>query len=182
MRITVLWEDERGEVAKGFGPHELLVACLADELEMPREQLHGRISSLPKKGRDKLREALKHELRRFARLGPVLAILDKDKVRDFWKGQAPPAPACMSGMTSRIHEDVPGDYDIVFIERNVDTLVDVVCEATGHGIPLGKQRPDRRDQLLTRAVWAGPPVRQAVRAACPSFDRLVMRVAAHLRP
>ena len=30
MRITVLWEDSRGVETKGFGPHDLLLACIAD--------------------------------------------------------------------------------------------------------------------------------------------------------
>jgi hypothetical protein len=30
MIITVLWEDQRGAEAKGFGPHELLLSCVAD--------------------------------------------------------------------------------------------------------------------------------------------------------
>lgn len=112
----------------------------------------------------------------------MLAVIDKDRARELWKGQAQPPPACMSGMASRLHEDAPGAYDIVFLERNVDTLVDVACESTGQRIPLVKQRPDRRDQLLMSAVWATVPVRQAIRAGCPSFDRLVTRVARYLRP
>lgn len=37
MLVTVLWEDQRGTQARGFGPHELLLSCLADELMVSRE-------------------------------------------------------------------------------------------------------------------------------------------------
>lgn len=181
MIVTVLWEDQRSGARQGFGPHELLLACLVDDLEIPRPRLHERVTSLPKKGRENLRKALEHEFRRFARRGPVLAVIDKDKALDLWKGRARP-PSCMSGMTTRLHEDAPGDYEVVFLDRNVDTLVDASCDATGRPVPATKQSPDARDQLLMHAVWATPSVRQAIRASCPSFDRLVARVGRHLRP
>jgi hypothetical protein len=183
MIVTLLWEDERGGVAKGFGPHELLLSCLVDDLGLPRELLLQRVNSLPKKGRDNLRTALQHEFRRLARYGPVLAVIDKDKARDLWKGRAqPPSPPCMSGMVARLHEDAPGDYDVVFLEENMETLVDVVCKANGQPLPSIKPRPDRRDQLLMPAAWASASVRHAIRSGCPSFDRLVSRVGRHLRP
>lgn len=182
MIVTVLWEDERGGAPQGFGPHELLLSCLADDLGSPRAWLHERVKSIPKKGRDNLRKALQHEFRRLERFGPVLAVIDKDKARDLWKGRALPPPACMSGMTARLHEDAPGGYDVVFLERNVDTLVNVACEAMGQPIPTSKEKPNRRDQLLLPAAWAAFPVRQMIRASCPSFDRLVNRVGRHLRP
>lgn len=182
MIITVLWEDKRGDVAMGFGPHELLLSCLADDLGTMRQSLEGLINSLPKKGRDSLREALKNEIRRFTRLGPVLAVIDKDKARDLWKGQAQPPPACMSGMATRLHADVPGDYDIVFLERNVDTLVEIVCAVTGQRHPGIKPRPDQRDVLMNPAVRGPAQPRHEIRQRCPTFDRLVTRVARHLRP
>jgi hypothetical protein len=181
MIVTVLWEDQRGGDARGFGPHELLLSCLVDDLTIPREQLNGRIKSLPKKGRDKLREALKHEIRRFTKLGPVLAVIDKDKARDLWKGQTPPPPPCMSGMVSRLHDDAPGDYDIVFLERNVDELVEIVCKVTGQSVPTSKPKPDRRDLLITPAVRGAEQLRSDIRRRCPTFDRIVARVARHLR-
>jgi hypothetical protein len=39
MRITVLWEDSRGVETKGFGPHALLLACLADKLGRERREI-----------------------------------------------------------------------------------------------------------------------------------------------
>ena len=110
MIVTLLWEDERGGVAKGFGPHELLLSCIADDLGLPRELLLPCVNSVPKKGRDKLRTALQHEFLKLARFGPVLAVIDKDRARDLWKGRAQPPPPCMSSMAARLHEDAPRDY------------------------------------------------------------------------
>ena len=62
MIITVLWEDQRGGMVKGFGPHELLVSCVADELRCARDEVKKLIVSVPKKGNGNVIRALEQEL------------------------------------------------------------------------------------------------------------------------
>lgn len=52
-RIPIFYEDDRGSV-KGFGLHELLVACIADHLDQDQTVLRERFEAIPKKGDSKL--------------------------------------------------------------------------------------------------------------------------------
>jgi hypothetical protein len=45
MQVVVLWEDQRGAQAKGFGPHELLLSCLADDGVGTRNQVRSSITT-----------------------------------------------------------------------------------------------------------------------------------------
>jgi hypothetical protein len=180
MIVTVLWEDQLGAASR-FGPHELLLACLCDDLQIDREILKHRIDSRPQKGNSSLRKALQKHLHRLARSGPVIAVVDLDQIHNLWPPKPPP-PRCMSGITARFRQDANGDYDLVFLVRNMETLVETVCRAVGQDLPPSKPDPDQRDQLLLPAAWAAQPVRRAIRQGCASFDRLVTRVTGHLRP
>lgn len=82
MIVTVLWEDQLGSEARGFGPHELLVTCLTEELGMDRESLRRCIFSVPKKGVGNIRTELRKNIRRLTRSGPVVAVVDRDNVID----------------------------------------------------------------------------------------------------
>jgi hypothetical protein len=181
MIITVLWEDSRGEVAKGFGPHELLVACLDDDLAIGRNRLNDLVKPIPKNGNANVRKALKQDIERLRKAGPVVVVVDWDAIGDLWKYANPRPPACKAGISSCFRQDAPGDYDLVFLEQNIETLVKVACEATAQAGPPPKQ-PDARDGALGRAAWAPENVRQAIREGCPTFDRIVARVAGHVPP
>jgi hypothetical protein len=178
MKITVLWEDSRHGVSKGFGPHELLLSCLVDELDIDRDHLKPRVDSQPKNGNASLRKALQKDLRRISKSGPVVAVLDKDKIHDLWP-PSPPRPDCISGITARFRQDAQGDYDLVLIE-NIEALIEAACDVIGHDVP--PKGHDARDRLLARVAWETPQTRHAIRDRCPSFARIVTRVARHLRP
>lgn len=192
MIVTVLWEDSRGRQRKGFGPHELLVACLVDRLvgggatnwarrQELRRFVEDRISPRPKKGVGQLRKALEREGEKLANDGPLFAVLDSDRIRERWR-QDPPAD-CPPAIAQRIREEISGTYALAILVRNVESLVEAACRATGAPVPSGKPRPDERDRLLDRAVWfAGPTERAAILLDCPSFGRLMARVARVLPP
>ncbi len=183
MIVTVLWEDQRGVEMRGFGPHDLLIACIADDLGIDRERLRDRVSSVPKKGVGNVRTALRKDIRRLANSGPVLAVIDRDKVINLWKHGRRPSD-CMSGITARFREDAAGDYDLIFLVRNMETLVEAACQAMRLDTRSRKPTPDQRDRLLGRAASRGeaPQVRATIRRDCPSFDRIVTRVARALAP
>jgi hypothetical protein len=180
MIITVLWEDQRGAEAKGFGPHELMLSCVADELNCARDTLKDLIKSHPKKGNANVRAAIQRDIVRLADTGPVFAVVDRDKIRQLWK--APNRPAdCMSSVGQQFRQDAPGDYDLVFLVDNVESLIKAACAAFGDSYPDSKPGPDLRDRLLGRAAWApSQSPRSAIRTQCPSFNRLVGRLSAHV--
>jgi hypothetical protein len=179
VKVTVLWEDQRATAAKTFGPHELLVACVAEELEEAPKMVLSRVVSIPKKGNGNVAVALKRDLMRLSDAGPVCAVFDRDKIRDLF-GQSS-TPSCISGIKRRIYEDAPGTYEVVLLDRNVETLVDACCRAQQRPAPASKQPPDQRDRIVTRTAWGGVGERAAVRAAVPSFNRLVEWVVIQLR-
>lgn len=176
MKITVLWEDQRGGTIKGFGPHELLVSCVADELSRVRDEIKKLIVSVPKKGNGNVVQALQRELDRLRNLGPVCAVLDRDQAVNLWPAGSRPA-ACLSGVRAAVAQLAPGRYELVLLDANVETLVLACCEAIGDSAPASKPSPDERDRILARVVWGAASARATVRGAVPSFDRLVRWVA-----
>jgi hypothetical protein len=177
MIVTVLWEDCRGVVRKGFGAHELLVACVAEELHSARRDIARVIQSLPKKGAGNVIAELRGRLHLLANRGPVFAVLDLDKAREIWK---PRVAACKAAIRDRIKMEVSGSYELVLLERNMESLVDV-CDPSARKRLGDKPNPDARDRILEKASSTSPAMpRATVLANCPSFSRLVKRVAAKL--
>jgi hypothetical protein len=181
MIVTVLWEDQRGTETKGFGPHELLIACLTDELTITRERLVGLLKCHPKKGNGNVRAALQRDLDRLSKSGPVVAVVDRDKIRDLWKPSGEQPPDCIAGIASRFRSDAPGDYELVLLVDNVEDLVRAACTARRVDVPTAKPTPDERDRILARCAWDLPHARSDLRNSMPSFDRLVKQVAQALR-
>jgi hypothetical protein len=177
MRITVLWEDSRGVETKGFGPHKLLVACVADKLGRDRQEIDRVISSVAKKGVGNVINALQKNLTKLTKTGLVFAVIDRDKAREIWKPATPP-PDCMTAIRKRIAEDVASDkYDLVFLVQNMESLVNA-CDARAR-LRFGgrKPTPDQRDRVLGKAASDAPTTpRPNVLSTCPSFARLVDRV------
>lgn len=180
MRITVLWEDSPGGETKGFGPHALLVACVADELGLEREKIRGQISSVAAKGVGNIIRALKTNLTKLNRAGKVFAVVDRDRAAELWKTASPP-PNCMSAIRERIAKDIAGgEYELVFLVQNMESLLDA-CEDPSHAkVGVRKPTPDQRDRVLGRVTWDASSRRDRLRTSCPSFDRLVKRVAVAL--
>ncbi len=180
MIITVLWEDQRGAEVKGFGPHDLLLACLADDTGGPRDTLKRLVESHPKKGNGNVRAALQRNLAGLSASGPVFAVIDRDKIRQLWRYPGPPPPDCKPGIAEPFRLDAPGDYDLVFLVDNMESLVAAARNALAVPHPSTKPNPDERDRLLARAAWGARDVRAAIRGSCTSFDRLVARIVRRL--
>lgn len=176
MIVTVLWEDSRGVETRDFGPHELLLSCVADELEVDAwdRRLRDGIESVPKKGNGGVRTALRDKLVMLAKSGPVFAVLDSDRAHELWR---PAVAACKTTVRTQLQADAPGDYTLVLLVENVESLVDAVLVGRGlPRLPLGKKpNPNERDQIL-RGALGDPALRGRVRKDCASFDRLVRKV------
>jgi hypothetical protein len=186
MLVTVLWEDQRGEQARRFGPHDLLLSSIADDLsastsEQPqnRTKLSKHIIAVPKRGDSNVRKALQKNLQNFR--GPVIAVMDRDKVHRLWSDKQPPPSNCIQGISQQLRLDAPGKYDLVFLMQNAEDLLDATLAALGKTPLVDKPNPDSRDNMLGPAVWGDTRIRTAIRQSCPSFDRLVKVVGAHAR-
>ncbi len=182
MIVTVLWEDQRGGPEKGFGPHELLVSCVADELSCDRWVVDKRkaIRSVPLKGRDNVVAFLKTKLSLLSN-DAVCVVLDRDKVLDIWSGKEGPSD-CIASIKQALIEEAPGKYELVLLVDNVESLVKAGCEAAGLSLPPTKPNPTGRDQLLRPAVHGQRKVRDRVREDVPSFNRIVKWVCGIVGP
>lgn len=184
MIITVLWEDQRGVPAKGFGPHELLVACVAEKLGLDRSAVKHQVNSVPKKGNGNVVVELRKNLTKLRKLGQVVVVLDHDRLAELLRRKTGGAlPACMSGQSERLRQIAPGDYEVKFLIQNVETLTEAAVKALRREALKGKPTPDERDRLLGEAARPRHvEVRRRITSDVPSFARLVNKVAAHFPP
>lgn len=181
MKITVIWEDQLGVLVKGFGPHVLLVSCVADALRVGGEdrfELRRRIDrllqSIPKKGNGNVLRAAKDEVGHLLRHGPVFVVVDRDQIHTL----CPSPTNCMSGFAQSFRGKAPGNYDLVFLDKNVETLFvqsRTLCNGPSHE---GKPNINLRDQELGKlASDVYDSQRAHLLQRVPSFNRLVDRVA-----
>lgn len=154
MSVTVLWEDQRGGLLKGFGPHELLVTCVSETLDEDRWRVDRLIMSVPKKGNSKVLAALRDDLRPLGDPTRVCAVLDKDRAHLMWpQGERP--PQCNEGLTDAVRASAAGDYKLVFLVQNIESLLDAAVARLGEKPLARKPDPDTRDRLLQRAAHGG---------------------------
>lgn len=181
--ITLLWEDECGLDARRFGPHVLVVACVADELGIEmheRRRLEDQLLSFPKKGNGNVVRAIREDLADLQRVGPVMAVLDSDQIGGLL-GEPLAPDACLVRSAQLTRAKFPGDYRLLLLERSVDTLVTVACSLTAQSIRGKKATPDERDRVLCKLAWQGSRTgRDDLRARVPTFDRLVGRLGGAL--
>jgi hypothetical protein len=164
MQVTVLWEDQQGVRSKSFGPHELLISSVADVLgDQNRSALSKRLRGEAKKGNGNVLRALKDNPYR----GPLIAVIDRDKVHNLWKDVRPPPTNCMQGQSRQFRSVAPGSYDLVFLINHTEDLLDAVQASLGKPKLEAKPSPDARDRILQRAAWE-PSVTSAKVSSMPA--------------
>jgi hypothetical protein len=175
LLVTVLWEDQRGGLVKGFGPDDLLRACVSDVLgPLPAAA----IKSAPKKGIGNLLRDLKKDVSRLTNSGPVFVVIDRDRIKD----HLPSCQSdCMQALRAAIRDGISGSYDIVFLIDNLENLVSACSLALGLGPLKHKPNPDARDRIFSKVAWGSQDHRESVKKLCPSFERLVTRVTQTLK-
>lgn len=178
MIIWILWEDQRDSAGKSFGPHDLLISCLCDDQEgkFSRWFLNQRVRPNPRKGDGKVLQVLKTQLLRLEDEGAVCAVFDRDKAHRMWGQEKQPA-RCRTALLQKIRNDAPGAYEVVFLEQNVETLLQACAQVLGVTPPEDKLKPKERDQMLQRVAYESREIRMQVRKEVPSFDRLVRKVS-----
>ena len=172
-RITVLYEDQLAARPNNYGPHVLMLACVADRMGGDTWMLGKRVLAIAKKGDSKLRAALREEGAMLADGGPVVAMFDADRVRACY---GLPSNACKQSVLDAIEAEASGVPVIVLLERNMEDVVAACCAASNKPFPQSKPTPQQRDAILHGAASAGAAVRVQVLASVPSFERLVRAV------
>lgn len=182
MIVTVLWEDQRGVTTKGYGPNALLVACLADTLNWERKEIERSLSGIPLKGAGNVIKTLCRDGSRITQAGPLIAVIDRDKVYDHLR-RPKPATNCIQLVRHAIQSQAQGlACEIVFLIENMESLLCACCTALGKEALVSKPTPDERDRLLSQVAWSTREVRDRVKATCPSFARLIACIARKFHP
>jgi hypothetical protein len=185
--VTILYEDQAvGGNVRDFGPHIFVTQLVCDRLGIRnlRDQLHG----VPKKGASNLRIECRCERPRFGRDGRhVFAVYDDDQVRALVK--LPPS-ACKHEVKNILRAECPlGDrLIIVLLERNIESVVEGICECDPAIVPrevqdraLRHKRMIDRDIVLKNAAMPTPErrrLRERVLEKVPSLAYLIDKVVA----
>lgn len=208
--ITVFYEDHRGRTAS-FPLHEFVVACVMDDLRGANAapdwyQLTRAFDHQPKNGNAKVLMELSRNLDALLSAGPVVALLDADRIHELFKhGDDALTPrACLRQRSDAIRKRYLAVHDadagrrpsatrLVFLRENTETLVralrphgsalevdDLVFERA-----LAKQRDalGARDQIFSKArAERYADVRSRVRAAVGDLDYLARTLKELLPP
>lgn len=168
--LTVLYEDSLASKPTNYGPHSLLLACVADRLGWVRwdKRLTTTVLASPKKGDSKLQAALTNDARRLADAGGVAVVFDLDRVRDCF---GLPGTSCIVAVLDAIVKSAAVPVRVVLLDRNTETLV-AAC-ATALGLPSPPKVPRERDRILNNAADVDVSVREKILADCETFKRLV---------
>ncbi len=171
--VTVIYEDSgaRGVLVRDFGPHALLLACLAEDLATDPHALARQVVAHPANGNDKALRKLADD-----RLFPVVALVDDDKIRRLLELAA---DACKRDVLLQVESTygrpLGPDVVLVLLHRNIESIVEAACVALGE--PTPPKSPEARDRVLRKAAAADKAVRAAIRAACGgTFERLLKKV------
>jgi hypothetical protein len=174
--VWVLWEDRLSEGSKHFGPHTLLLSCLQDDFggRFDRRYLAESVRANPKNSNSKVLAELKRNLNRLSDDGMVFAVFDRDQAHRMWSEQ----PArCLTALLAKVRGDAHGLYEVVFLDKNVETLLTACCKVLGKEPGPSKPNPAERDTMLNRlAFQSSSELRTRVRAEVASFDRLVKKI------
>lgn len=185
MRLvaSVLYEDRRS-LQKGFGLHDLVVACVADLLhKSPWREIEKEFEAVPLKGNGNVLRAVRDETEWRTRGRALVAFVDRDQVKRLSKDADGRLDheSCGRVLAEQFRNGKPAT--VVLLDGNVETIVRAAGEALKR--PEGKieeavKTKDRtlRDSILIEAADASDPgVRQAILGQVPSLQRLVRILA-----
>jgi hypothetical protein len=170
--VTIFWEDARQSVKpRIYGPDQLLAQCVADDLGCPFSDAKKMFEGHPKNGDSNVLTALKKDAPFILNRGPLCVVFDRDKVRELWTPKKRPTD-CKAGICAAIRQRANGDYKLVLLADNMETLVKAACKALQIEVP--EKRPTERDRILQRLAFEGTKdQRNDVRANVDGFNRLV---------
>ncbi|MBM4777493.1 MAG: hypothetical protein GQE15_07290 [Archangiaceae bacterium] len=175
-KATVLYEDSQMRGVTNFGPHVLLLKCVADQrLQLESEhELSFQVAFRCFSGVDKLIPKAHLVASRATR---VLAP-DDDKIREHL-GLLP--QAAREQVIQILSERTDSEPDnVVLIVRNMDDVARAAAECSGLQLEAGKPALRDRDRACHRLAVADLTARAQFLGRCPSFKELVGRVCALL--
>jgi hypothetical protein len=185
--VTVFYEDSAapGPIA-GFGPHRLVVQCVADDLRVNAWELRGRLLGIPRGGSAVIRADCRENPSRFVSDGRLaFAVYDGDRLAKLLGLRG---DACKAEIKTVLLGECPWreHLRVVILDRNLESVLSAAraCDASladerTWELALRRKLLAERDAILHRAATeARRTLRDCVRKAMPSFDYLVTCLAA----
>jgi hypothetical protein len=135
--VTILYEDEAGDGAlRDFGPHELLLALIADETGRRIDDLKREVDAHPAKGASKLLVKCAEEVgdNISSDCHPVVAIFDVDRVRGLRHRHhlrdGIPKRSTDAGIAAILEALCPkrDKLRVVLLNRNVESILRAISE------------------------------------------------------
>lgn len=189
---VILYEDASGP-RKGFGPHELVLRCVADDYVAPQAfgssrhyTLSRRLDGRPMKGVDKVLNGCEN-IERIVDGGQRLFILvDNDRIR---RHVRLPSAASSEEVQAAIRAlcPLPNQLHITLLEDNAESLIKAAADCDPN-IDRVRVAEALRKKLMSRdlvfeSVARGQrrDVRDCVRQCVPSFDGFIRALVAWLQ-
>ena len=188
--ITILYEDSAADgQVKEYGPHMVVRQCVADRLQKSPWEL-STLEGMPRNGASNIVKDCRRVPPQVGRDGRlVVAVYDADKIHREVKL---PAGACKSQIKPVLRAACTWQERlvIVFLEKNIESVLEAVCACTAIPVELRrlaierKQRNERDIVLRKILSPSDRAVRDAVLLRVPSLaypiDKLV--IALESRP
>lgn len=173
MKVIIFWEDSAGVAVKNFGPHRLLQECLKDD-GVDSEQVK-MVYGHPVKGYGNVIPKLRKLPPPLTDRSPYLGVLDWDRAPRL---ALLPKSSGYCTVRTRLGTDVVPPRLIVFLNKNIETLLKATSDVLKISPPDGKLDPNARDRIFQR-LWSNPALnseRRQLREQVESFNYLVNRV------
>ena len=181
--MVILYEDAPGP-RKGFGPHELVVRCVADDYLAPQNiggsaefALQRQLDGRPMKGVDKVLAACKRIEQILIGDQTLFLLLDDDQIR---RHVGLPAASGYAEVEAAIRKlcPLPDRLHITLLAENAETLIRAAADCDpsidrGRVDSALRKKVLERDLVFQKVAWAGRAVRDCVRKKVPSFDGFI---------
>jgi hypothetical protein len=189
--ITLLYEDKGSGGPNRFGLHELILQCVADQLQaqlpdrvVTRYSLAELAVPNPKNGNGNLRREIRDrkKLDRLAKAGPIFALFDSDRIRELLDDdESIPKDGCNGDQVRSARAKIDANHDrltIWFLHKKTET----VLEAIGSIQPGEKPDPITRDELFIRFLRSSDAERRAnILDKVPTLKRFVAKLTPEFR-
>ncbi|MBI5482073.1 MAG: hypothetical protein HY906_24675 [Deltaproteobacteria bacterium] len=137
---TVLYEDQRAAHERNFGPHVLVLACVADATGLGRWELRELIKGIPAKGNTRLKATLEQDADLLSQSGPVYAVFDDDQVRTCYGLLN---DACVPEVLAAIRRQAKAQVGIVLLKSTIEEVVRACALALHEPPPYVQAHTDR---------------------------------------
>lgn len=182
----ILYEDERGPT-KEFGLHNLVMACVADELDLDLYRVKEHADPRPMKGVNKLLQACWRDVRKMAARGQrVIALIDDDRIRDNLPGMDARRTDEEVIREIRKRSDAPEQLDVILLHKNVESVIEAArdCDRTISSDTVARALDKnliQRDRIFHNVARSTRDVRNCIRSKIPAIERLVQRLVSLVR-